>query len=519
MADNADSVEFCRPEYRANLEMWRLVSDACAGQHAVKIRGEVYLPRPNPSDNSAEAKKRYEHYLLRAVFYNATGRTLSGLVGTAFGKWPEIKLPATMKYLEDDADGGNVPLVGQAMSVMGQVLKTSRAGLLVDFPPTPTESSLADVEHGNKRATINYYPAHSIVNWRTERRAGTKTLTLVVLRETEEQTGDFNCINKVQYRVLRLTGSTYSVEVWKRDDTDGKGAFKLAPEDSYTPLTGAGKPWDCIPFVFIGAVQNTPDLEAYGDGFRDCLPDRIGSPLYDIAVVNLAHYRNSADHEDSTFLVGQPQPWMAGLDVEWRDALIKQGMYIGSRTVIPLPVGGEFGMAQAQENTLVAGAMKDKEALMMALGAKLIEKSNSTKTATQASHDESKDNSVLSLVCDNVSQAYAKALNWACVFMAAPETAEFSIDTEFSINSLDGPSITATVGAWQAGLLPDTDAWASMRKFGLIDAEKTDDEIKAELDAQKPKTGLAAGLNGLLPPGAPDPTKPPVPPVKPDPAA
>lgn len=88
-----------------------MVDDACTGQHAVKLRGEWYLPRPNPGDYSVEANARYKQYLTRATYYNATGRTLSSLVGMAFQKWPEVTIPDTIDYIVDNSDGSGVSLV------------------------------------------------------------------------------------------------------------------------------------------------------------------------------------------------------------------------------------------------------------------------------------------------------------------------------------------------------------------------------------------------------------------------
>ena len=106
-----DTVEFARIEHTANMPLWQLVSDACAGEHAVKVRNELYLPRPNPLDKSSEADARYNQYVARAVYFNATGRTLNGLIGMAFGKWPEIELPSAISYMEDDVDGASVTLI------------------------------------------------------------------------------------------------------------------------------------------------------------------------------------------------------------------------------------------------------------------------------------------------------------------------------------------------------------------------------------------------------------------------
>jgi hypothetical protein len=62
------------------------------------------------------------------------------------------------------------------------------------------------------------------------------------------------------------------------------------------PKRGDGEAWNYIPFTFVGSVNNdeTPDLP----------------PLYDLAVLNVAHYRNSADYEESCYMVGQPTPYL-----------------------------------------------------------------------------------------------------------------------------------------------------------------------------------------------------------------
>jgi hypothetical protein len=57
----------------------------------------------------------------------------------------------------------------------------------------------------------------------------------------------------------------------------------------------------------------------------------------------------------------------------------------------------------------------------------------------------------------------------------------------------------AAVQAWQAGAVPQTDLWAYLRKVSVIDPEKTDDEIRAELDAEQPQGGMSAILGAQLP--------------------
>jgi hypothetical protein len=217
------------------------------------------------------------------------------------------------------------------------------------------------------------------------------------------------------------------------------------------------------------------------------------APLYDLASINVAHYRNSADYEDSAYFTGQAQPWMSGLTVEWRDWLETQGIYIGSRSPILLPEGGQFGIASASPNTLVKEAMDQKENQMIALGARLVTPGTSVKTATEAQGDNETEHSVLSLAVSNVNEAYIKCLEWISRFMNVSGAANYEINTDFIEHKLDPQMLTALIQSWQSGRLPESDLWSQLRKYGVIDPAKTDDEIKGELESASVGLGLDDG--------------------------
>ncbi len=80
------SVTTHHPQYEAHIDQWEMVEDCVLGEFAVKSRRGRYLPIPNRVDKSIENKERYNAYLHRAVFYNVTGRTLTGLTGQVFRK-------------------------------------------------------------------------------------------------------------------------------------------------------------------------------------------------------------------------------------------------------------------------------------------------------------------------------------------------------------------------------------------------------------------------------------------------
>ena len=468
----ANNVTFQREDFRNALNDWQLVADVCAGEKAVKARGETYLPKPNPHDKSKENDERYKQYKARAVFYNATGRTLQGLVGAVFRNWPVLTAPGALDYVEDDADGAGVSIFQQSQKVLAEVVKKGRHALLVDYPNVEAPASKAQQEAGLIRASVISINAEQVINWRSEKVGGSHRLALVVIAEkAEQETEDGFGVESVdQYRVLRLIEGRYTVEVWRQIE----GEWTVA--ETYQPTDGKGQHWNNIPFTFVGAQNNDPEVDA--------------APLHDLARLNVAHYRNSADYEDSAFFVGQAQPWISGLTEEWRNHLEESGIYIGSRTPILLPEGGSFGFAQAQPNTLVKEAMDQKERQMVALGARLVERGQAVKTATEAQAENEAQHSVLSLVANNVSEAYTLALSWAAKFMNAPEEAEYSLNQDFIEQKLDAPMLTALVGAWQSGRLPSSDFWAQLRKFGIIDPEKDDEEIQEELDSEGTGLGL-----------------------------
>jgi hypothetical protein len=465
---DSNNVSTPRDEYKNSVTAWELVEDACGGSERVKAATVTYLPKPNPGDLTDENRVRYQQYLMRAVYYNAVGRTLSGLIGIAFRRDPEVQLPAALDFVKDDADGAGLSLSHKGQQILSSVLKAGRSGVLVDYPKTEGPTSKADQIASGLRPTICLYEACDVINWRTAKRNSKVVLSLVVLRESYEEDAEWVAAIKTQYRVLRLTQGVYTTEVWREDPT--RPGEWLRFEDPTAPLTGAGKTWTEIPFTFCGSDDNDTDIGM--------------SPLYDLAVLNLAHYRNSADFEDSAYLLGQPQVYIAGLSEAWRDDLLKQGFYVGSRQILPLPVGGSAGMLQSEPNTLARVAMQDKEAQMAALGARLLMSTGPVKTASQSESEDAASHSVLTLCCNNVSAAMTKALTWFALFANADGDISYEISTEFVIDSLDAPTLMALLAAVQAGKMPDSDLWTQLRNVGLIDAEKTDEEIREEIDSQ-----------------------------------
>ena len=468
-----NNVTFKRAELTQALPDWELILDACAGERAVKDRGETYLPKPNPDDKSAANAKRYKQYLSRAVYYNATGRTLRGLVGAAFRKIPSLTLPPALSYMAADVDGSGVSIYQQSQSALTAALQIGRHALFVDYPAIDGQLSLAQQRAANLKASIISIPAQRVINWRVESVGGMQRLTLVTIEENiETVTADgFGSDAVKQYRVLRLIDGIYTVQIWRNIDDN----YVLT--DERRPLDGYGNAWELIPLTFIGSENNDSNVDP--------------APMLDLARLNIAHYRNSADYEDSVFFVGQAQAWISGLTEDWRDHIEKSGMYVGSRAPILLPQNGAFGFAQAQPNTLVKEAMDAKEQQMISIGARLIQPGQPARTATEVDADTDVQHSILSMCVSNVSDAYTLALQWAARYMGvAIDGIQYAINQEYTRQTFDPQALVALVQAWQAGIIPRSDLNGQLRSMGIIDAEKTDDTIRGELESDTTGLGL-----------------------------
>ena len=127
--------------------------------------------------------------------------------------------------------------------------------------------------------------------------------------------------------------------------------------------------------------------------------------------------------------------------------------------------------------------MDAKEKQLVAMGARLVTPGSVAKTVTEAQGDSEVEHSVLSLAVANVSEAYTKVLGWMARFNnTAAEKIDYSINQEFTEARLDANLLLAVVQLWQSGKWPEGDLFSFLRRYGLVDPEKTDEEIRDEIE-------------------------------------
>lgn len=494
----APNVSFIRPELSANFDKYDLIRDCLAGQEAVKKRGDKYLPRPNPEDTSDENQARYSNYLKRALFYNVVRNTNAGLVGQVFAADPVSEFPKELDPLWYDCTGTGVSMIQQAKRTLSHVLAFGRAGLLTDFPRAKEDGSAftrEEVQQGYARPTIQFYNATDIINWRYKMVGAKSVLSLIVINEEYTLRDDgFEIVTGNGKRVLRLVEmdgkDVYTMEEWRPIDPENPDGDWSQHGETVIPTDNSGQPLSYIPFTFVGSQNNDSSVD--------------NPPMYDLACINIAHYRNSADYEDSVYMVGQPTPYFAGLSQQWVDEVLKGEVQLGSRAAVPLPEGGSAGLIQANENSMVKEAMEIKHRQMVAIGAQLVEDKQTQRTLGEAKMEAASVSSVLSSCARNVSQAFEHCVRWACAFYGIEPGVDeivFALSTDFAIMKMSTEERRVLMEEWQGGGISWSEYRNALRQSGV--AILDDEEAKEEIEGDQQRQIDLDKENGLGPDGKP----------------
>ncbi len=495
-------VDTQHPDYTANLPVWRKCRDVAQGQRAVHAGDELYLPKLD-----GENVKNYKRRKARALFFNATWRTIAGLLGMVFRKDPVFKVSGGgVEELLDDVTQSGIDLVRLAFQATRECLTVGRFGILVDFPRTAIAEgaavTVAMTEALNLHPKMAPYLAESIINWRSSWINNKYVLDRVVLRENVEVQGkdEFDVGIRTQYRVLDLVQvkgekpddaprMAYRVRVFIKEQK----ADKLI-DGPFFPLMD-GKPLDFLPFQFIGVDTTTPDVEE--------------PPLVDLVDANVSHYQSTADVEHGAHKTALPQPWAAGLSPdggmdERGVAKSKPTFYMGGGDLWMHPdIGGTFGMLEYTGTGLEAieKRLARKEAYMAVLGARMLEdQKRAVETAETAGIHRAGEQSALVTQAKTISEGVNTALGWYDLWAGGSGVTEFDLNNELVPPGLTAQEITALVGAWQAGGLSPQELFAKFQSGGVV-AETADFETHdAQIENQVPRLGPA--MPAAAPPAA-----------------
>lgn len=465
-------------EYAKYYDKWTRCRDVVAGSDAVKMKGTYYLP-----SLTEQPMTEYVEYVQRANFYNASGRTISGLIGMLFRKPPTAEVPSKVETYLSNIDAAGTPFDMFASIAAREVLSVYRVGVMVDHPDydqgddegDPETFTVAKAEALNLRPTLKMYFTENIINWQHKTINNVHTLTMVVLKECisvpkknpDQTDNEFEQVDQIQYRVLDLLDGKYRVRVFTRKD----GKDEQIEDDKFPMMND--QTLGHIPFYCI-----TPD------GISWTLDN---PPLLDLVDVNLSHYCTSADYEHGCHFAGVPTPVITGADAPIDDATGKPSkVYLGAKTLLFIP--GDHATASYMEFTgsgltSLVDNLNRKESQMAILGARLLApEGKQVQTATTTAIHRTGENSILSSISISLSIGLTTALvvfsDWCGVASAA---CKYTLNRDFLPVTLDGPTLTAMLTSWQAGAISDEEFFDWLQRGDVIEAEvKFEDHKKGD---------------------------------------
>jgi len=452
------AVQDYHPDYNKFNPQWKACRDVADGQYAVHNAGALYLPRLSGQDDAD-----YNAYRGRALFYEATGRTIQGLSGMIFRKSPEIEHGGMEDFNSDVTLQGD-SLRGFSEDMTGEVLEVGRAGVLVEYPRNDAQGlTLAQAQSLNMRPYFLKYTAESIRNWKVGRINNKAQLTEIRLSEVaEEQSGEFETAIIDQIRVLDLDDGKYRVRVYRQNQ---KKEWVLFEEPFYPIKNGAFLTY--IPFVFFSVNGTSSDIEK--------------PPLNGLVNINLSHYKTTADLEHGAHFTGLPTALITGIQSE--DAK-GQEFKIGSSTawLFSNPdADAKYLEFTGQGLNALVERLKSKEGMMAALGAQMLapesRRNESTETASMRHMGE---NSILANIAQAISEGLNRCLEIASEWMGVTP-AEIELNRDFLPTAMTPQMLTALVTTWQNGGISSKTLFENLKSGDVISHDKDFDEEQDEI--------------------------------------
>lgn len=431
------------PLYDAFIARWQRCRDACEGDDAVKSRKVKYLPKPGGLD-----QEQYNAYVQRALFYEAPGRTIDGFVGAMSRKDAVVNVPEKLNPIVEDATADGTSLNEFAKRLCSETILQGRAGVLVDY----------DDKLG--RSYLSVWQTENITNW------SDNYIVLFEIVYEADLIDKFKQVATEQYRELSIIDGSYTVTLWRKTkDQQGGISTQWAIYGDPVIPTMRGKSLAEMPFFWLTPLGKTSRIEV--------------PPMLGLVNVCLSHYQNSADLEHGLHFSGLPTLYATGISDPDKPIIV------GSLAVICIP-DANAKVAYAEVNGDFNGlesAMMHKEQKMAVLGAAVFhDGAKGVEAAETARIRKGGETSLLVGVTTAVEATLKSALQCAADWMNATGEIEITLNREYVDITIDGPTLTGLVQAYQAGALTVEQFLYNMQQGDLL---SPDTEIAKEALAVK----------------------------------
>lgn len=457
------SVRTPRLEVQEAMHDWYRTECALAGRSKILQNADLFL-------HVTEAQKldteMYKLYCNRALWYNATSRTLDAWVGTLCRKAMTAKVPNAFKARLTNIDERGTDIDSFARTVVRELCAYGRYAIVVDAAIAEDDVSATDI-----RATpwLTGYNCNSILDWRHRRTAKGIVLDQIILLEVDEQPhpSGFGVQRNPMVRVLELDAKGYC-----RSRTF---IFRDGGELEYPAvyLTKGGRPLDYVPAVIFGSSSLSADIQK--------------APLLDIVNVNASHYQNSADMAFSQYWSASPTAVITGLSDD--DTATRRQVGGGALWNLPPGTNAYYMEFKGPGLDSIRQDMLDKREMMASLGSGFLSvPKREAETAEALTIKTSAESASLVTIADVVSQALTKCVKMACDWSSISGPVRLELNRDLINVRLKSDDLKTLVYMVQSGLLSLDDYFYQLQQGEILRPGVTIDDAKALMQTQPPIT-------------------------------
>ncbi|XHX80958.1 MAG: DUF4055 domain-containing protein [Stenomitos frigidus ULC029] len=378
--DNPDLPSYQHPSYRAVLPALIMIQDLWQGQWSWMQNGAVtaldvakkYLPQ-----EEKETDASYKARLLRSPFDNYLKDAIvgfSGLLSTLLVG--ETVIDSVKENIQDvDLTGSNLATFWSYCTE--SALKHGCTSVLTEYPQDPLDEEgnpiIQDLEIEREIRLRPYFchiERYDILNWKRHFEHGKMILDVVVIRETvSEPLGIFGLTEVTQYRVLEPG----AFSVWRIYEDD-LGLPMAVIHESGLMLDAKKAPLPVIPLTLFSVTEADP---------FSAMP-----PFLDLLALNIRHFQSTSDYYEILRLCNLPVPVRTGVVVPGQvDFSNVPDAVIGPRSMIDVPIGGDFAFAEPSGATVEAtrNSIKDLEDAIERKTLAFVGNGEAARTATEVS--------------------------------------------------------------------------------------------------------------------------------------
>lgn len=392
-----------------------------------------------------QTSSEYDDYRSRGVYYNATKKTVEGMIGAILRK----------PFQTDMDDVYICEEISLQEFIAGQIREmclSGRTGILVDWNEGMDSPSLIPYAHSN------------IINWRAD-------YSLIVLSEMiyeEDPKDPYELVEVTQYRELYLDeNGFYAVRIWRSGNNK---TFTVV--DQFEP-TIRGERLAFIPFVCGNPFDTTMTPH-----------DPV---VLNMAQLNISHFKSVVDVEHGTHFTALPTPVIMGDFAQDVGGEVS----IGSTTPWHLEEGSSATFLEFNGTGLAAieKRIESKEEQMASIGSKLLSDRAGVEAAESLRIRSAAESATMVNIVNSIESQVRQALSIYAMWDGESEEVEFEMSRDFTGSKLTAQEMTALMQLYLNGTI-------SQETFleNLYEGEITQD-VEAEMTRLGTNPTENSGIN------------------------